>query len=177
MDRCHLFAPALAPPRDTALDAPALTSPSPKHPSPLPAFPAESRRRARADCWPVLRAAPAFRAPARASAWALESQSSCSSSAQSARCRIRLFDLRQHSFRQQLPAEFARTRPQVEQMICRAQNIGVVLHHQDRIAQVAQLFENMNQPRRSRAWVCNPIDGSSSTYSAPTSRDPSEVAS
>ena len=33
-------------------------------------------------------------------------------------------------------------------MIRRAQHIGIVLHHQDRVAQVAQLFKNVNQPRR-----------------------------
>ena len=57
-------------------------------------------------------------------------------------------NLRQHSLGQQLAAKLARARPQVQQMIRRAQHIRVVLHHQDRVPQVAQLFENMNQPRR-----------------------------
>ena len=63
------------------------------------------------------------------------------------------FNLCQHAFRKQFSAELARTRSQIEQMIGRAQNIGVVLHNQNRVPQVAQLFKNMNQPRRV-AFVC-----------------------
>ena len=57
-------------------------------------------------------------------------------------------NLRQNSLGQQLAAKLARARPQIEQMIGRAQHIRIVLHHQDRVAQVAQLFQNVNQPRR-----------------------------
>ncbi len=63
------------------------------------------------------------------------------------RIRIRL-DLRQHSLRQQLAAKFTRARPQVQQMIRRPQHVRIVLHHDDRVPQVAQFFQNANQPRR-----------------------------
>ena len=61
------------------------------------------------------------------------------------------FDLRQHAFRQQLAAELARARPQIEQMIGRAQNIGVVLHHQNRVSQIAQLSQEYESAAPCRA--------------------------
>ena len=57
-------------------------------------------------------------------------------------------DLRQHALGQQLAAKLARSWTQVEQVVGRAQHIGVVLDDEDGVAQVAQLLKNMNQPRR-----------------------------
>ena len=48
----------------------------------------------------------------------------------------------------QLAAILARAGTKIEQMIGGAQHVGVVLDDKDGVAQVAQLFENVNQPRR-----------------------------
>ena len=56
-------------------------------------------------------------------------------------------DLRQHALGQQLAAEFAGAGAEVEQMIGGAQHVGIVLDDEDGVAQVAQLFEDANQPR------------------------------
>ena len=47
-------------------------------------------------------------------------------------------------------AVFARARPQIDNMIRRAHHFGIVLHHQNRVAQIAQLFEDADQPGRYR---------------------------
>ena len=72
-------------------------------------------------------------------------------------------------------AVLSRAGAKVENLIGRPHHLGVVLHHQDRVSQVAQLVQNVDEPRGVAA--VQPIDGSSSTYSVPTSREPSEVAS
>ncbi len=71
------------------------------------------------------------------------------------------FNLRQYTCRQQLAAKLPRTRPQIEQIVGGAQHVGIVLHHHDGVAQVAQLFQNVDQPCRIR--VCKPMEGSSNT--------------
>ena len=43
---------------------------------------------------------------------------------------------------QQLPAQLPRTRPQVQQVIRRPNHVRIMLHHQDRIPQVAQVFHD-----------------------------------
>ena len=57
------------------------------------------------------------------------------------------FNLGEYALGQQLAAELTRAGTQVEQMIGGAQNIGIVLDHQDGVAQVAQFFEDADQPR------------------------------
>ena len=56
-------------------------------------------------------------------------------------------DLGEHALGEQLAAELAGAGAEIEQMIGGAQNVGVVLDDQDGVAQVAQLFEDVNQAR------------------------------
>ncbi len=63
------------------------------------------------------------------------------------RSRIRR-DLLHRSRRQHLAPKFPGARAQIEQIIRRAQHVRIVLDHQDRVAQIAQLVQNPNQPRR-----------------------------
>ncbi len=66
-----------------------------------------------------------------------------------ARQRIRVcLDLCQFAFGQQLAAELACARSKIEQMIGRTQHIGIVLHHNDGVAQVTQFLQDMDQSRR-----------------------------
>ena len=44
-----------------------------------------------------------------------------------------------------MAAQLAGAGPQIEQMIGRAQDVGVVLDDENGVAQVAQLFEDANQ--------------------------------
>ena len=57
-------------------------------------------------------------------------------------------DLGQHALGEQLAAQLARAGAEVEQMVGGAQNVGVVLDDEDGVAQVAQLFKNVDQPGR-----------------------------
>ena len=75
----------------------------------------------------------------------------------------------------QLAAILSRPRPKIENAIRRPHDVRIMLDHQNRIPQIAQVMKNFDQPVRIAR--CRPIEGSSSTYSVPTSRDPSEVAS
>ena len=54
--------------------------------------------------------------------------------------------------------------PQIDDVIGRAHHVGIVLHHQDGVAQVAQLFENADQPGRIAAmqpdgWLVQNVTG------------------
>ena len=60
---------------------------------------------------------------------------------------IRL-NLRQHALGQHLAAKLARARTQVQQVIRRAQHVRIVLHHHNRVPQVAQVLQDPNQPVR-----------------------------
>ena len=51
-----------------------------------------------------------------------------------------------------LPPKFPRTRSQIEQIICRANNLRIVLDDQNRISKIAQSFQNTDQPARI-AWM------------------------
>ena len=54
--------------------------------------------------------------------------------------------LRERSFEDDAPAVFARARTQIDDVIGGAHHVRIVLHHHDRVAQVAQLFEDSDQP-------------------------------
>ena len=47
-----------------------------------------------------------------------------------------------------LAAVLARARPQIHDVVGRAHHVRIVLHHQDGVAQLAQLVEDADQPRR-----------------------------
>ncbi len=47
-----------------------------------------------------------------------------------------------------MPAVLACAGPQVEDVVRRSHHFRIVLHHQDRVAQIAQLVQDANQPCR-----------------------------
>ena len=57
-------------------------------------------------------------------------------------------DLGQNALGQQLAAKLARAGAEIEQMIGGAQNVRIVLDDENGVAQVAQLFQDVNQPGR-----------------------------
>ncbi len=63
------------------------------------------------------------------------------------RCGI-IPNLLNRTLRQQMSTQLTRARPEVQQMIRRANHIRVMLNHQDRIAEIAQLFHDGDQLRR-----------------------------
>ena len=72
-------------------------------------------------------------------------------------------NLREHVLGQQFAAKFARAWSQVQQIIGSAQHIGVVFHHDNGVAQVAQFLQNVDQPRRvacmqSNRWLVQHVE-------------------
>ena len=61
------------------------------------------------------------------------------------RSRIR-HDLRRRTRSHDLPAILTRARPNIEHVIRLANRVLIVLHHQHRVAQIAQVFERRDQP-------------------------------
>ena len=49
---------------------------------------------------------------------------------------------------QNTPAVLARARAQIDDVIGRPHHVGIVLHDDDRVAEIAQFFEDADQPRR-----------------------------
>ena len=55
-------------------------------------------------------------------------------------------DLAIGAFEDDLPAQFARAGPHVDDVIGGAHHVGIVLHNHDGVAEVAQLFQDADQP-------------------------------
>ena len=53
--------------------------------------------------------------------------------------------LRERTFEDDASAVFAGARPQVDDVIGGAHHVGIVLHHHDGVAEIAQLFQNADQ--------------------------------
>ena len=54
--------------------------------------------------------------------------------------------LAERAFEDDAPAVFARARTQIDNVIGGAHHVGIVLHHHDGVAQVAQFLEDADQP-------------------------------
>ena len=87
-----------------------------------------------------------------------------------------LLDLARRALRHQLPAQPSRAGTQIDHVIGALDGLGVVLHHQHGVAEIAQAAASESS-RRSLSRGCRPMDGSSSTYSTPRSFEPICVAS
>ena len=52
----------------------------------------------------------------------------------------------QRAFEDDVPAVFARARTQIDDVVRRAHHVRIVLHHHDRVAQIAQFLQDADQP-------------------------------
>ena len=81
-------------------------------------------------------------------------------------------DLIESPFSNELSPVFASSRAQIQNAIRCAHDVGIMLHHQDRVPEVAQILQDFDQPMSVRG--CSPMEGSSNTYRCPQGANPAK---
>ena len=87
-----------------------------------------------------------------------------------------LDQFRERAFEDDAAAVLSGAGPQIDDVIGGAHYVGIVLHHQNGIAQIAQLFEDPDQPVPCRGCA-DRSTARPARSTRPTSRDPRQVAS